>query len=292
MQGAKRASTELIEKHQARLFGYMRCRVHADAVAKDLAQDTWVEVWRRIATFDPERGSFWSFTRIWADFVLRRHWARQAQPSNTPKPLPDDDETHVPGVEPDRPMTAPARDWPVQEGAEPSPETSVDLARVLAALLARIAGCSRPPHEIIVFGFSRLSWKPSEISDELGGAALSHLEARLEEEYAAASSLPATRDLWRPLRDKLEKPLGDSIDDPRTRKLYPALLPRVAGETRLCDYFRDDTPADELVTRWWDTVKRSVFKDIRSAPGGELREWLESFENDVRTTRERRAQPG
>ena len=64
----------LIEAHQRRLYGFMRVRVRDNATAEDLVHDTWGEVLRRADTFDPARGSFWTFTKIWADIVVKRHW--------------------------------------------------------------------------------------------------------------------------------------------------------------------------------------------------------------------------
>jgi RNA polymerase sigma factor (sigma-70 family) len=274
MQGVQETPSELIERHQSRLYGYIRCRVSTDASARDLVQDTWLEVWRRIRTFDPRIGSFWAFTRVWADIVLRRHWARQARPESAAANATD--EPTLDGHD-DAPMEIQVPDWPVIAGASRSPENSVDVTRVLSALLKHVAECARPPHEIIVFGFSRLEWKPNEIAAELGDVTLGDLEARLEADYAAAACAPPIRELWRPLRDKLANPLRDCIDDPRTQRLYPDLLRRITGQTRLREYFSSDRPPEELLTRWWDSVKRAVFADIRAHDRGQLLEWLEGL---------------
>src|SRR2546428_5152090 len=56
----------LLEEHHPRLVRWFRPRVHDRDRCEDLAQRTWVEVWSRIATFEPARASFWTFTKIWA----------------------------------------------------------------------------------------------------------------------------------------------------------------------------------------------------------------------------------
>ena len=68
----------------------MRVRVRDDATAEDLVQDTWAEVLRRADTFDPALGSFWTFTKIWADIVVRRHWDEKI-----PEPVEIDDDRGV-----------------------------------------------------------------------------------------------------------------------------------------------------------------------------------------------------
>ena len=222
----ERASVNaLIEAHQRRLYGFMRVRVRDDATAEDLVQDTWGEVLRRADTFDPARGSFWTFTKIWADIVVKRHWQERI-PEAVER---EDDRESEPAA-----GASGGEDLSGADLAAGLPEGSnvddrLHAARTLLDLLCRILACARPPHEIIVFGFSKLLWKPSEIVEDLADRRLLALAARLQEDYAASVPIPAVRAAFAPLLDKLERRLGDLIDDPRTRRANESLLSCVAG---------------------------------------------------------------
>lgn len=242
---------QLIQAHQLRLRGFMRSRTRDDALADDLAQETWVEVLRRIDTFDEAKGSFWAFVLIWAKFVLKRHFA-----STVPEAA------HEEGAE----LGADSRSV--------NPETALAQARVITELLRRVLACSRPPHEVITFGFSKLKWRPREIVDELCETPLSNLAERLEREYTAMVPSPAIRAAFRPLHARLANRLDALLRDPRTRRAHAGLLQRIAGETALQDYLPADSSAEEAVVWWWGFVKRAVLTELQAAGTGDLLEWI------------------
>lgn len=265
---------ELVESHQARLYGFLRCRTKDDATAQDLVQRTWLEVWRRFNTFDESKGSFWTFTKIWAGIVTKRHWSeRESEPAVVGFGDSDDetDATVIPGAE-SLPATF-ACSWPVHDEAAFGPELEVDAARVLADLLHLVAGSTRPPHEVITFLYSRLKWKPAEIVTELSPEILIALLERVEGEYARVVRLSSVATLLQPLHDRLERQLGEIVEDPRTRKLYEGLEQRVAAYIALREFFvSGDDPAAN-VTRWWDSLKRAVFAELRASGRGDLLAW-------------------
>ena len=251
---------QLIESHQARLYGFIRCRVRNDAAADDLVQETWTEVWKRIDTYDPNRGSFWTFTKIWAGFVLKRYWGETRVGSEASSTGEHDGELQ--GGE--------------QVATTAAPEESLQVSEALLELLCRVASCSRPPHEILVFGFAKLTWKPREIVEELSDSALSRLAAQLQKEYTALAPLPTLRVALCPLRVNLSHPLTLLITDPRTRRIYGELLDRITGETALREYYPRGRVPEEVVVQWWDGVKRAVFTEVRKAGRGQLFEWLQA----------------
>lgn len=272
MSEGRASVSALIESHQRRLNGFMRVRVRDDSTAEDLVQDTWAEVLRRIDTFDSGRGSFWTFTKIWAAIVLKRHWDEK-----TPETVELDDDRDV-----ERAADGSGGGQDIAASADLAAglpdglavEDRVHAARTLLDLLCHVMACSRPPHEVIVFGFSKLLWKPSEIVEELSDRPLRGLAARLEADYRAAVPIPAVRAAFSPLLEKLDRPLGDLIEDPRTRRGNESLLARVAGDTTLADYYPDAGNAEAAVTRWWDAVKRAVFSEIRREGDGAVFAWL------------------
>ena len=253
MRDAETNLADLVAAHERRLYGFFRARVREDAAASDLAQETWVEVLRHGDTFDAGKGSFWTFTRIWADFVLRRHWERGQKEREriALEPSSEPDEGGGPGAG-ERPDTG-----------RPSPHDSVQLSRLLRMVLRCALACSRPPNEILVFGFTKLEWKPREITMNLSDEILRTLAARLEREYVALVPDPELASAFSPLREKLELSLSQILSDPRSLRAYDHVPAEPTGSLLLRAYFPPAANPDAIVTRWWDTVKRSVFRELR-----------------------------
>lgn len=267
----------LIESNRSRLHGYIARQVRDGSVVEDLMQDTWLEVWRRMDSFDANQAGFWRFTRIWADFVLRRH--RAARVAQRCGACPNTARRECARRNVLRSCSsggAVAKNPPV-----PATGTSVDrtLESVGASveLLTRLARCPRPPHEVIVFGFSKLGWKPRDVVLELADVPLNELGVRLEWEYPFVA--PAVHRLFAPLRSRLGRPLIETRSDPRTRRLYPALLSRPAGTTTLRAYFPagPGRVAEAAVVRWGYAVQRSVIAQTVRSGRGELFEWLQTY---------------
>jgi len=266
--------TERIAACQQRLLGFLRVRVKDNAAAQDLAQETWAEVWEHVETYDPERGSFWTFTKIWAEFVLRRHWEEARR-----QPIPIGETTdlfrdaHRESADADLPAAATGDSDRPLWGTASRPTASeqwIDTAAGLLELLCRAASCTRPPHEVVAFGFNRLDWTPREIVHELAGSVLKDLTARLETEYAALAPLPTLHVAFCPLRSKMSSRLGDLVRDPRTRRVYANVLEHTIGETTLREYLPADGRPEDAIVRWWDSVKREVIKEILAAGRGPL----------------------
>lgn len=265
----------LIEANRSRLHAYIRGHVGDSGLADDLAQETWIEVWRRRDTFDADRAGFWRFTRIWADYVLRRHRATSRVERCGACPQARGRECALPG---DATRCANSRRPPVDWTAVPAMLATVDRAmatrRAWHELLYRVGRCPRPPHEVIVFAFSKLGWKPREVVRELADTALEVLALRLARECALAG-LPVGAPFVS-LRRKLEGPLVESLSDPRTRRLYRDLLAHRAGATTLRHYFpvASEQSAEAAVVHWWHAVQRSLVAETLRAGHGDLFEWI------------------
>ncbi len=256
---------DLIRQYQARLCGFFRARTRNNAIADDLVQETWLEVMRHWKSFDPNKGSFWTFTRIWADLVLKRHWAdskREGRRISATGPThATDDTTVVPGEGSPMARLAPgdAAQWEVaRETVAPPPDFDLHQGRMLTEILGCVTAARRPPHEILVFLLSKLSWKPSEVVAELGAQTLFDVAEGIERDYASTTRIPAVARLFVPLHEKLRRRVAESIADKRTQDSYSALLDRIAGETRLQDYFGSSTPPADQVGRWWSAVERAA----------------------------------
>jgi RNA polymerase sigma-70 factor (ECF subfamily) len=81
-RGDREACRELIDRHHAGVYGYLR-RLGADgALAEDLTQETYTRAWRRI---DSLRGA--ASLRSWLLTIARNEflqWARAGRPETTP----------------------------------------------------------------------------------------------------------------------------------------------------------------------------------------------------------------
>jgi RNA polymerase sigma-70 factor (ECF subfamily) len=79
----------LVRQHQSRLRGFMRRLARGDhALADDLAQETFLEAWRKIAQFRGE-GSF-------AGWLTRIGWSRYLMTARQRKLEPLDDQSDLP----------------------------------------------------------------------------------------------------------------------------------------------------------------------------------------------------
>jgi len=257
---------ELVRSHEKALFGYFRARVADDSTAADLAQDTWIEVLRRADTFDPEIAGFWTFAKNWARFVLLRYYERSQRDSilatGGPKRGEDDepdgisadvidDERFGIGSQERRNATASAAD------------TLADAERFRLLLWAAMT-CRRPPHERIVFGFSRLEWRPAEMVAELSDAKLGDLLVRLQADYRAVAPTVDTSDAFSPLVKQMGERLVDLLRDKRTKDSLAGLLERVVGGTFLREYYAPGSRPEDRIVNWWAAVKLSALKRLES----------------------------
>lgn len=245
---------DLVRQHERRLFGFFRIRVRDDSVASDLAQETWLEVLGHGETFDPDRGSFWTFTRIWADFVLRRHWQSVGRDRERLDRRAEDE---------DSPGGALVEARAAASGL--ASEDASTLRTVLRKVLACALSCERPPNEIVAFGFTKLEWKPREITVNLSASTLRDLSQRLERDYVALVPDPEIAASFAPLRAKLERGLDELLSDPRSKRAYAHVPDGPTGPMKLESYFAPGANPESAVTRWWDTVKRTVFRDLRES---------------------------
>ena len=265
----------LIEANRSRLYAYVLRQVGDSAVADDLAQETWLEVWRRWGTFDASRAEFWRFTRIWADYVLRRHRATSRVERCGACPQARGRECALPGTVA---RCANDRRPPLDRAAIPATVATVDRTMATRGawreLLERIGSCPRPPHEVIVFTFSKLGWKPREVVRDLADTPLEVLAARVVRECALAELRVGAA--FVPLRRKLRRPLVESLSDPRTRRLYRDLLAHQAGATTLRHYFpvASERSAEAAVVHWWHAVRRSLVAETLRVGRGDLFEWI------------------
>ena len=239
----------LVRRHESRLYGFLRPRVADDATAEDLAQETWVEVLRHANTFDPEQGTFWTFTRIWADFALRRHWRTRQRERSRAAAAP-------PSIDP--------------EGGELDAGEHPDIGRLTADEAARYGedlrnvlhcalSCARPPNEKIAYGFSKLGWTRQEIAMDLTPEILNSLAARLEHDYRAIVPDPGIAEAFAALREALAQCLSELAFDPRSKHAYAHVPDVPTGSLALEAFVGPDASVESSVSRWCEALKRAVF---------------------------------
>jgi len=263
---------ELIASHHRRLVGWFCIRVGDRDIAEELAQRAWIEVLRRIHTYTSERASFFTFTLIWADKILRRHRTQVAIERKRfvyrtilGEHEGDDDDPIHPGSDAGESPTEP-------------PTVVIDRPQVFSAMLALTLGCDRMPHEILTFGYIRLlGWKPAAFVAEFRSATLREIATLLYRDYRQDVADGVVDLHFRNFIERLAAPLTSWKCDPRTRKPYAAFLDLEAGGTRLEQYFREDKVAEELVAHWWDAVAGHVGVRMTRLTEGPLAEWIEDF---------------
>jgi RNA polymerase sigma factor (sigma-70 family) len=82
--GDTTAATAFVRRYQARVYGFAMTVVNSPALAEEIAQETFVRVWRRAATYDARRGKVatWilTITRNLAIDALRLSGERPVDP--------------------------------------------------------------------------------------------------------------------------------------------------------------------------------------------------------------------
>jgi len=261
--------TQQIAAHHDRLVGWFRARVFDRDLAEELTQRTWSEVLRRIDSFNPEQGSFFTFTKIWAEFVLRRHRSEMAKRRKAEISISTESDDAT-GLENEISLSCAPRGIAIDD--------CLDRGRVFLSLLSLALGCRRLPHEIVAFGFVKLlDWKPARVVHDLSGATLEEAAAFLEREYAREAPSADVERAFAKLRSRLTLTLAECETDPRAKKPFSHLLDRKTGGTILSAYYRDDATPEMAVVRWWSAVTRAVAEDLVALQEGPLAEWISDF---------------
>ncbi len=220
-----------------------------------------------IDTFDPERASFWTFTKLWADFVLRRHRTENAR--RRARELPDSDSGADPFVAAD---AVPA---PFAAPLPPDATARLTTARCYRELLDAAFSCRRLPHEILCFALVKLcEWTPQDVVVRLWDRPLrDHLDAVVRNENVGALA-EAARAPLAALRQRLAQPVGAGRLDARILRPIGDVAQRIAAETTLADYDTGVRDHERAVVRWWSAVDRVVRADLLRREHGPVAEWL------------------
>jgi RNA polymerase sigma factor (sigma-70 family) len=266
--GDRDAFDRLHALYERAITGFVRVRVANDEDAYDIVQDTWLQVWQKLSTYDPARASFVTFVKYWAGVLLLRAYERRDRrrgvevlAQDLVKRFPELADTE--GVSDILDRLASSTD----QESEPQP-----LVDAYAELLEATFASPSPPHQLVAFGFIKcLGWTPRRVASEVADVALDACTQRLEQGYLDLSQLP--NDQVQPafdiLRERLKLRFREAVGDAKTQSTYPRLLDLVVGETCLRDYFTgDDPPAD--LTQWWYAVYRRVRGDVQRRSEGPL----------------------
>jgi RNA polymerase sigma factor (sigma-70 family) len=268
--GDRAAFNRLHDLYAKAIYGFVRIRLASDADAQDLTQETWLQVWQKLPTYDPDRASFVTFVKYWASVLLLRAYDRRDRRRGVEVLVQDlirhnPDLTDEEGVGDilDR-LTTPAA--PADDPHQ--------LAEVYAELLRATFASPSPPHQLLAFGFIKaLGWPPRRVAAELSEAELDGVEHRLEQAYVEDSQLPdqQVRPSFDPLRQRMRLRFGEAVADRKTQATYPHLAGQVVGETHLRDYYTGDDPTTDL-TQWWYAVHRRVRGEVQRSTVGPLYE--------------------
>jgi RNA polymerase sigma factor (sigma-70 family) len=270
--GDRRAFDELYGAHAPALRGFIRPRVAHDQDADDVSQQTWIRVWEKLSTYDPSRASFHTFVRYWAGIMLLRHYDALKRRRGV-EALVTELCSRFPDLAKEQDMAAVIERLTRRTIEPPEPDAPVE---VYAELLRMTFAGASPPHQLIAFGFSKVSgWTPRKIAAELSDVPLRDLAGRLETAYLEQSKLPAAvlEPGFAPLRAGLGRRFDDAVHDPKTLSTYPHLHERPVGNTTLRDYYTGDDPAANI-TQWWHAVQRRVRAEVRRQEAGPLFERL------------------
>lgn len=247
------------------------------ALVDDLVQVTWVQVWQKLPTYNPELANFNAFARYWARIMVRRY---------RDTPVGKGLETPISSLL-DRDDADDGRSdilgrLSAQTAALQHPDDTIP-AEVYDELLTITFATASPPHQLIVFGFTKAAdLKPRQIAADLSNVPLRTLAERLEQTYLEQSDLPDSRirPAFEPLHERLEQRFDEVVRDPTTLATYPQLHGQTVGETTLADYYTGEPTAN--LTQWWHAVKRRVIADLQRRQDGPLAELLRQSQRHAR----------
>ncbi len=216
---------------------------------EDLVQNTCMEVLQRIYTYDPERGSFYTWVCIWARIVLKRYFDEKNQYMDSEVLMSE------------LAAIAPEEGWEIEEVEaipvapteqsliEPNPEEIVERLEKFKRFLSIALPEGGEPHQLIAFGFIQLlEWTPQQIVEELADTPLEELARRLEGDYVRTSQYlgDRVRKYFEPLHQKMQRRLEGG---------------KLVGETRLSDYW-GERPTDNLSNWCYRVRQRTIQKMV------------------------------
>ena len=227
-----------------------------DHEIQEIEQETWIEVWKKISTYDSEKASLYRFIRIWADIMIKRNFYkknREVLISSLKGHLPEEDSQESIEETLDRIFI---------KTSIVSPEEYLENCEKFLKLTMSYGG---PPHQIIVFGFNKLieGWGPKDIVKELSPSGLRDLSQKLAFSYREESRLPGytVDNCFKPLNEKMSKKVEEVLEDEVSRKTYINLLRLIVGRSILNQYYGKDP--EHNISDWSDKVRKRVLRLIK-----------------------------
>lgn len=254
----QQAFETLFNKYKDRLYGFIRYKCLNDQDADDIAQNVWIQIFEKIKTYNIAYSKFYNFLSFRAVYEILKFYKNNYVKlfvlfSRLMKRFPElEDEKEL--------LDLLAKSQTIQ--------TSFDhltiKADIYEELLTITFRSNSPPHQIIVFGFSKLlEWKPQDIVRELSEEQLKNLAGKLEEDYLLITELASdvVKSCFQPLHRKMKQKLNEVLEDSKTAAIYASLLDRQIGMTRLAEYYTTKAP-EENISQWWYAVVRRIKSQI------------------------------
>ena len=259
--------TEIEEKRlRDALKGFISS--HLDKIQRnndleDLVQETLLKVCERIHTYDPARGSFYSWLLIWARYVLMRYFEEKRRYLDKIIIMSEIEIKYKNGEIDENTYNELTTSTTVWSPRDPQ-EISEMLEKFYCFLCIAFGEKGGYPHQQIAFGYIKLlEWKPQEIVRELSEKSLRKLAKDLENEYVEIlkyADEEKVRKCFKPLHQRIEKKLEEVIPT-RDRGIITISLSTIIGDTKLSDYW-GNRPEDNL-SNWCYRVRQRVIEEIR-----------------------------
>lgn len=261
-KGSQEAYEKLYLKYRHAIRGYISYRclpwVHqkarstlkekeVDQRIKEVEQETWSQIWEKRADYDKDRASFYCFVRYWAEIMVKRQFYKKSR--DIPFSSFENEENEIPAAD--------TIDKISIKDIIPLQDEYLDKCRQFLKITFSEGG---PPHQLIVFGFSKLlrGWGPQAVVKELSPEVLKNLTDRLCVNYQEESSLPGyiIKDCFKPLQDKMPKKVEEVLQDEASRKAYVKLLRIIVGESILKAYYGSDP--EHNISDWSNKVAKKA----------------------------------
>lgn len=260
--GDDEAITQLYKAYQKAVYGFIRARVRQDADAEDVAQETWIEVWKKLPAYDPAKGSFFTWIRYWAGLKLLRHY-KELKDWRRIHVLISELRSRYPDLDEEEEIADIIDRLTIAEVQPDEPEKDAEEYAYILRITFEKGGY---PWQLIAFGFNKLidEWKPKRIVAELSDSELQKLGKKLEYDYLAESMLPEeeVRDCFEPLRGQMSRLVGDVLlpGDTVSRENLREILSIHVGDTTLRNYYGKDPEAN--ISDWSNKVRKRVFREV------------------------------
>ncbi len=221
---------------------------------EDILQEISLEAYRKFDSFDPDKGSFYTWLLIWARIVLKRLFTKEKDYLSLEMIVRQS------GAEPEALSTSPLERLL-------KTEHSTRIADIYNFFLKTTLSDGGYPHQVIAVLFIKLLyWKPGNFARELSDQQLEKLSEKAKTDLNSRFSVKHSliQESFQPLSNNLALPLSSIISETDSCWVIITANPDdIVGKTIYPNYWgnRPEANLSNWTYRVWKKVRRILMKN-------------------------------